>query len=284
MKLKRTRLRYFFKEALRGFLPEEIITKTKHGFGLPFGPWLQTHRPLQQLALDSLADLKKRDVVRPEFIDELTSTLLEAHAGYYGTMVWVLDGMKVPPTARHLCHAALFLGSVLGPALPALGQGGIPGYPESIQSYDRREVALLPRYCIYTQVFRERVAGGNNPASEQVRNFYLNDAIIEFDWVIERAPQDYFLMPEFLTKKGENLIRLGRASLGMLELNRAIRLKPDYEPAYAAMSDYYRDSGDVAKAREVLEKGLSQAPQARSLTKRLAELDTVKPKRRTPPK
>ena len=90
LKLKGTRLRYFFKEALTGFLPDEIIAKTKHGFGLPFGPWLQTHRPLRQLALDSLADLKKRGIVRPEFIDELVSTRVESHAAYYGTMVWVL--------------------------------------------------------------------------------------------------------------------------------------------------------------------------------------------------
>jgi len=90
LKLRGTQLRYFFKESMRGFLPDEIIAKTKHGFGLPFGPWLQTHRPLRQLALDSLADLKKRGFVRPEFIDELTSTHVESHAGYYGTMVWVL--------------------------------------------------------------------------------------------------------------------------------------------------------------------------------------------------
>lgn len=89
-KLKRTRLRYFFKEALRGFLPDDVITKTKHGFGLPFGVWLQTHPPLQQIALDSLADLKKRHIVRPGFIDELTSVHVQSHADYYGTMVWVL--------------------------------------------------------------------------------------------------------------------------------------------------------------------------------------------------
>jgi asparagine synthase (glutamine-hydrolysing) len=90
LKLRGTQLRYFFKEALRGFLPDEIITKTKHGFGLPIGPWLQSHRPLRQLALDSLSDLKKRGFVRPEFIDELTSRHVDSHAGYYGTMVWVL--------------------------------------------------------------------------------------------------------------------------------------------------------------------------------------------------
>ena len=90
LKLKGTRLRYFFKKALKEFLPGEIITKTKHGFGLPFGPWLETHEPLRQIALESLTDLKRRGIVRPELIDELTSVHVRSHADYYGTMVWVL--------------------------------------------------------------------------------------------------------------------------------------------------------------------------------------------------
>jgi asparagine synthase (glutamine-hydrolysing) len=102
LKLKGTRLRYFFKEALRGFLPDEIITKTKHGFGLPVGPWLQTHPPLRQLALDSLSDLKRRGIVRPEFIDELTLTRVEIHAGYYGTMIWVLMMLEQWLKQHHL--------------------------------------------------------------------------------------------------------------------------------------------------------------------------------------
>jgi asparagine synthase (glutamine-hydrolysing) len=90
LKLKQARLRYFFKEALRGFLPDEIIAKTKHGFGLPFGPWLQVHKPLQQLVGDSLQDLKRRGIVRPQLVDELLGELVRSHAGYYGTMAWVL--------------------------------------------------------------------------------------------------------------------------------------------------------------------------------------------------
>lgn len=89
-KLNGTKLRYFFKEALRGFLPDDIITKQKHGFGLPFGVWLQKHKPLQQLASDSLTDLKKRKIVRSDFIDTLVGQHLAEHAGYHGTMVWVL--------------------------------------------------------------------------------------------------------------------------------------------------------------------------------------------------
>jgi asparagine synthase (glutamine-hydrolysing) len=90
MKLKRTHLRYFFKEALRDFLPSEIINKQKHGFGLPFGEWLREHSRLQQLAGDSLGDLKGRGIVRPAFIDQLLATHVADHPAYYGTMVWVL--------------------------------------------------------------------------------------------------------------------------------------------------------------------------------------------------
>ncbi|MCC2682304.1 MAG: asparagine synthase (glutamine-hydrolyzing) [Nitrosospira multiformis] len=90
LKLKGTKLRYFFKEALRGFLPDDIIAKQKHGFGLPFGVWLQTHKNLQDLAWDSLSDLKSRNIIRGDFIEKLLQQHLEEHAGYHGTMVWVL--------------------------------------------------------------------------------------------------------------------------------------------------------------------------------------------------
>lgn len=89
-KLNGTKLRWFFKEALRGFLPDEIITKQKHGFGLPFGVWLEKHQPLQELAYDSLSGLRGRGIVRAEFIDELLGRHLKEHPGYHGTMVWVL--------------------------------------------------------------------------------------------------------------------------------------------------------------------------------------------------
>ena len=89
-KLKGTKLRWFFKEALRDFLPDEIITKKKHGFGLPFGVWACEHAGLRSLAGDTLARLKLRGIVRPAFVDRLLSELLPAHPGYYGELVWIL--------------------------------------------------------------------------------------------------------------------------------------------------------------------------------------------------
>ena len=89
-KLKGLKLRWFFKEALRGFLPDEIITKKKQGFGLPFGVWLTKHHALKTLALDSLNSMSRRGIVRPEFIRELVDMRLAEHPGYYGEMVWIL--------------------------------------------------------------------------------------------------------------------------------------------------------------------------------------------------
>jgi asparagine synthase (glutamine-hydrolysing) len=90
LKLRGTQLRWFFKHALADFLPPEIITKKKHGFGLPVGHWLVTHKPLFDLATDSIDSLRPRGIVQPEFVRQLLDVKLREHPGYYGVMVWVL--------------------------------------------------------------------------------------------------------------------------------------------------------------------------------------------------
>jgi asparagine synthase (glutamine-hydrolysing) len=90
MKVRGLKLRYFFKRALRGFLPEQIIAKKKHGFGLPFGLWLVRDRDLADFARSSLAALSSHDVLRANFIDLLFRERLQQHPGYYGELAWVL--------------------------------------------------------------------------------------------------------------------------------------------------------------------------------------------------
>jgi asparagine synthase (glutamine-hydrolysing) len=102
-KLKGRQLRWFFKEALRDFLPREVIEKKKHGFGLPFGVWLRRDPALHELAGDTLAALRRRHIVKDTLIDDLLSAKLGEHAGYYGTLVWVLMTLEMwlerPPLA-----------------------------------------------------------------------------------------------------------------------------------------------------------------------------------------
>jgi asparagine synthase (glutamine-hydrolysing) len=84
------RLRDFYKRAMRGFLPPEILTKKKHGFGLPFGLWLQESAELRDLILGNLEDLRQRRILRGEFLDRLLHLHGTDDARYYGVFVWVL--------------------------------------------------------------------------------------------------------------------------------------------------------------------------------------------------
>ena len=96
MKVKGLKLRWFFKEALRGvLLPEEIVAKTKHGFGLPFGPWLVKDAGLRSLVFDSMRSLRRRGIVRSAFLDDVLERRLAEHPGYYGEMVWILTMLEL---------------------------------------------------------------------------------------------------------------------------------------------------------------------------------------------
>lgn len=221
-------------------------------------------------------------------------------------------------------HLSMLLGAlVILLAVPTWSAGqGIPGYPDSILEFDPREVARLPPYCIYTAHFRENVPGGMNKEESQqwqtilgdvfqtlhhycwalmylhrakflapdarTRGWNYSSAIHDIDYVLNyvnaKGRHDFVLLPEILTKKGEALVGLGRGARAVAEFERAIELKPDYWPAFAQISDYYKSIGDLTKAREALESGLSRSPQAKGLERRLRELDEETAKRGGKPK
>ncbi len=88
-KVRGQKLRWFFKEALRDLLPEKIINKSKHGFGLPFGVWSNQYAPLGDLVGDSLSDFKQRGWIQPAYLDHMLAMQRGPHASYYGVMIWV---------------------------------------------------------------------------------------------------------------------------------------------------------------------------------------------------
>ncbi len=82
--------RYIFKKAFANFLPEQILTKKKHGFGLPTGDWLRTHSGFRDLARSLLLD--PRSLQRGYFQRSALERLLKAHdeerSGYFGSHIW----------------------------------------------------------------------------------------------------------------------------------------------------------------------------------------------------
>lgn len=90
MMLKGFKLRAFYKEALQDFLPKEVLSKAKHGFGLPFGHWLRSSSRLKEMVHDSMRSLKKRDQIQSSYIEHIAREHATGHASYYGTMLWML--------------------------------------------------------------------------------------------------------------------------------------------------------------------------------------------------
>ncbi len=87
-KLNRRELRAFYKQAMRDFLPPEIIRKPKHGFGVPVGGWLRRHAGLRELVYAGLERLKQREILSAGFIDEIVAAQRSGHAVYFGALLW----------------------------------------------------------------------------------------------------------------------------------------------------------------------------------------------------
>ena len=90
-KLKGLKLRWFFKEALRGFLPDEILTKKKQGFGLPFGVWATRHAGAAQTSPTIRCKPgRARHRAAGFHSRRCSSGICPRIPGYYGEMVWIL--------------------------------------------------------------------------------------------------------------------------------------------------------------------------------------------------
>jgi asparagine synthase (glutamine-hydrolysing) len=82
--------RGLFRESLRGVLPTRAARGHGRGLAPPVGQWLLADARLRGLAFDSLATLRSRGIVRPEFIDLLLSRKLAEDPARHGKMVWLL--------------------------------------------------------------------------------------------------------------------------------------------------------------------------------------------------
>lgn len=84
-----TELRVFFRKSMQDFLPREVISKKKHGFGLPIGLWIMSNARLRDFVCKSIQRLEGT-ILREKFCDSYFREYMSQHASYYGTLLWVL--------------------------------------------------------------------------------------------------------------------------------------------------------------------------------------------------
>lgn len=91
LKVKPGKNRYMFKQAMRGFLPDEIIQKTKHGMGLPIAKWFKEDSALNALLENALFSGKPEihRYVKPDYLQKLRHSFMMEETPYYGDSLWV---------------------------------------------------------------------------------------------------------------------------------------------------------------------------------------------------
>jgi asparagine synthase (glutamine-hydrolysing) len=103
LKVRKSQLRYLFKKSMAGTLPSEIISKIKHGFGLPYSVWLGEHKPLQDFTFDILgsARSRQRGYFREDLLDWLWSQYKSVHQRYYGDLLWMFLMLELWHVQQH---------------------------------------------------------------------------------------------------------------------------------------------------------------------------------------
>lgn len=90
LKVKGFEKRYLFKQAFRGLLPAEVLSKKKHGFGIPVATWLKSDRRMRELSRDTLLSSRafERGYFRRKFIEDLFQKHDSDESSYYGDTLW----------------------------------------------------------------------------------------------------------------------------------------------------------------------------------------------------
>jgi asparagine synthase (glutamine-hydrolysing) len=119
LKLRGTTTKYILKRALAGIVPDEIIRRKKHGFGVPVGLWFRT----------SLKDYVRETLLSPEalrrgyFREPSLRRLIEEHQSGkrdHGHRLWALLTLEI--------WHRMFIDQQVGPWLSETSKTGLKSF------------------------------------------------------------------------------------------------------------------------------------------------------------
>jgi tetratricopeptide (TPR) repeat protein len=169
---------------------------------------------------------------------------------------------------------------------------------EAAINLSEKELLTLPRYCYvriralngpeYKEwerkmgpdlVHTHHYCGGLSylkryygATTERERQFFLRLAHANLEYMVNHASPGYSLMPDVYFRLGEVHRFAGRAGIAKASYDKSIELNPRVPSAYGGLADLYVQSGQKAKALEVVSEGLRYNPETRSLQRRFREL------------
>lgn len=93
----------------------------------------------------------------------------------------------------------------------------------------------------------------------------LSAAILEFNYMVEHLDENGPLAGEIMMNRGIALMRADREPEALKDLNKALEYNPKLLKAYRELARYYGKHDMNDRALEILEAGMKQVPDSRSL-------------------
>lgn len=78
--------------AMRDFIPDELVSRPKQGFSMPFDRWMRNE--LRSFCESKLSELKSTGVVSPNAVDQVWLNFLKGHPSVNWARVWLLVSLS----------------------------------------------------------------------------------------------------------------------------------------------------------------------------------------------
>ena len=132
-----------------------------------------------------------------------------------------------------------------------------------------KNLTAMHHYCYGLKIIKELPGKCND---QKCRNYELNLIISEFDYVLKHSDSKFIMRPELLMSKGNILLLLNKLGEAARSYQEAIKIKPNFVPAYIGLSRVYILVGDKKVAIKILQKGLKNVPDDKILKTELLKL------------
>lgn len=130
----------------------------------------------------------------------------------------------------------------------------------------------MHHYCWGILKFNRASGIGVTP---QLRNSLLSSAINESQYVLDRAPSGFVLLPEFLYRVGTYHAALDQWIEAIDHFDRARAAKPDYWPPYLETANLNLRLGRRQHAIDALRAGLGVMPEEGRLREALNRIESM---------
>lgn len=128
----------------------------------------------------------------------------------------------------------------------------------------------MHHYC-WGMLKAMRAEGPN--ISQDLRNSLIESAIGECQYVVDRAPPDFPLLPEIFFRMGTYNAALARPGVAINYFDRSRAVKPDYWPPYLEIAKVNAQLGRRQAAIDILTEGVRLMPDEHQLVDELRRLE-----------